>query len=480
MSVISTPIYGSSTPSYNPDFFLTDPGIVGYSYQDEWGNTLRQTASGGWEQQLPGMMTGAGEYADPTWIAADPNRSLGYDWAPYRNFLMGSQGRGGALGGQDNAISSSGDLDPNALENLFASQYSGRYANYNPYFSPQIRDNMRALAEKFGLKASDADQAALDYASQSFNTLGQPYSEATSPAIVQNYIAARIFEKAGKPFTGMTPEQLQAADAKAGAYQERLKATDADAWKADPLGGPAALLGTQIEDIWGKSVTDQGLPSEQALVGASDPISTWFWNKLLNKDWDPVGDNFGAPTKKQEQTAASEGTNMDATSVVQPAWETAATMVGTAGLGSALEPALAGTSAAGSGTAIAGAGMGARGAIGSNQGASAGAVLAAALLGALKGGGGGWVEGLTGSPIAGDIVDFGKALSPLYGAYKLYESAKEKWQGQQQNQNQQQTDSGPKFGTRKRTEEAEKPSEGMLPPDGLTDIYAQYQKQLGA
>ena len=106
------------------------------------------------------------------------------------------------------------DLTPN---------YRSSGSNLNPYGSITNRNQLRSLSGRLGLKAEDADRAALDVAQTHFNTSKGPYSEASSPSIIGDEIAKRLHAQAGMPYEGLTPEQTKSASDAAQNFQEQVK-----------------------------------------------------------------------------------------------------------------------------------------------------------------------------------------------------------------------------------------------------------------
>jgi hypothetical protein len=206
--------------------------------------------------------------------------------------------------------------NPAALNNLLDAEYGGRGANVNPYGALGARDALREVATKLGLTAEDADKAALDYALEQFNTYGQNYSEASHPAIIADQIAKRIFGQAGKPYEGLSDEENIKLISDATVHQNKLKEWDQDSWKRDEvIGGHIGAWTEQVQAAWESSTSEGWLPNERAFAGADNPWNTWFWNKVLNKDWDPYGNEVALPTKQNYQQAADQGYDVGAASL---------------------------------------------------------------------------------------------------------------------------------------------------------------------
>lgn len=329
---------------------------------------------------------------------ATPRTSYGYDLAPYQDLLTYAARRF-----DPQVVTGETFVDPNSVtpwvpDQLFNFQYGGRYANVNPYYTTQIRDVLRQASGLLGLTAEDADKAALQFATDQFHTFGQPYSEATHPALVADAIAAKLFQQAGVPYQGFTPEQYQTLNDEAGGYQQHLKEWDKRDWEKDDIGGALAFIGQVMQDRWEILLND---PERAATPG---PISTWLQNKILNKDNDPVTDIWGGATNEDFKKAQEAGINTGAAGGIQWWVEGIAAILAGQALGAGLAAsgagAAAGEASASSGltaaeaAALAGAIQGAAGAVNTSSDASVGDVLEGALKGALaKGGAGAAAEG---------------------------------------------------------------------------------------
>lgn len=219
-------------------------------------------------------------------------------------------------------------------ESLFGSGYNPVSRNsVNPYFNTDIRDALRRAAVGLGLKPEDADRAALEFAQGHLDSQGQGYSDASSPSVIANDIAAKIFAQAGKPFEGLTPDERTAAIDRATAFQERNKSYDDSAWKRDEIASIVyGVPSEQVQSAWEKGTND-GLPSEQALSGADNPWNTWLQNKLRNEDYDPYGNEFGLATEEQYKQAESQGYDTGAAALLQKTLQQAVSMyLGSAGI----------------------------------------------------------------------------------------------------------------------------------------------------
>ena len=120
----------------------------------------------------------------------------------------------------------------------------------NPYYNVEVRDYVRKTAKENGLSDQDADLAALAYAQQHLQGSGQPYGDADHPMVVADGILKNLFGNAGKPYQGLTPEQITHYNNVAGDFQTQLKGQKQDAENAQNLNevmqiasvfGPAAL-----------------------------------------------------------------------------------------------------------------------------------------------------------------------------------------------------------------------------------------------
>lgn len=251
-------------------------------------------------------------------------------YAPFLNYAIQRTNAAttGALGDTPDINNQTG------LDELFGSQYLGRGANINPYGSVKNRDAMRGVAAKLGLSQADADRAALDYANTHYNQFGQAYSEGTHPGIVADEVAKRLFAQAGKPYQGLSTEQTGDLVNKATKYEQDLNDYDDHSWQRDDFGGMFALWGEQLQSAW-EGGSNDGLPSEQGLAGADNPLNTALWNKVLNKDWDPYGNEYGLPTKQNYEQASHQGIETGAAGVLQWAAQQAAgaMLAGSGGIG---------------------------------------------------------------------------------------------------------------------------------------------------
>lgn len=314
---------------------LTGSEVPIYGYRDEFGQTWRQAggwnngqfvSNGGWERQT-GTENDWQGLATPTWSADDPNASrwtTGFDTNPFQQYLQYVQNSGDvSLAGTNQELGSSGyeSYVPNQgwLSNpvgLFDLGFNrGNRRSLNPYYNTQIRDVMREVAGKLGLKASDSDRAALEYAQQHYGEQGHGYTEASHPAIVANAIASRLFGQAGKTYQGLTPEEFSNYVQEGALRQHYFKEADGEAWKKDDVAGIAGVWTEQIQSAW-ESSTNDGLPSEQALAGADNPWNTWLQNQLRNEDWDPHGNVVALPTEKNYEQAQAQGYETGASQLI--------------------------------------------------------------------------------------------------------------------------------------------------------------------
>lgn len=300
-------------------------------YTDEWGQKWRQNSSGAWEKQ-----TGSDfETGQAIWSGDDPNR-VAPDYSAYKSYLSRVLPDTTGYGNQDFYSGPAPDQSKNpwAIDQLFNTGYSGRGSNINPYATIQNRDALRSAAQKLGLSAADADRAALDYAQTHYNQQGETYSEASSPGIIANEIAKRLFAQAGKSYQGLTPDQQKEMVQKATNYQNEAKKGDQEDWKKDTFGGMAGVWMEQIQNAW-EMDSNNGLPSEQALEGGDNPWNTWLANKLWNKDYDPLGNEYGLPTKDNYKQANSQGYDTGGAEIIQNVAQQAAgaMLAGAGGLG---------------------------------------------------------------------------------------------------------------------------------------------------
>src|ERR1044071_450451 len=181
-----------------------------------------------------GSESGYSGPVDPhTWQPVQPAPAKtplqeGFDTNPYLSYLQYAAKSGDVAGASVNLgnpeggfsdIQASQDFLSNPASLFDASYNAGSRRSVNPYFDPRIRDAIRGLAGKLGLTPQDADRAALAYAQRHYDTVGQGYSEAIAPANIANEIASQLFQQAGKPYQGLTAEQIAGFDQQAGELQ---------------------------------------------------------------------------------------------------------------------------------------------------------------------------------------------------------------------------------------------------------------------
>lgn len=149
--------------------------------------------------------------------------------------------------------------------------------SYNPFFSTEVRDLAYKVATGLGLSKDDANAAALSVAQAELQRQGgqELYSEATSPNIIADRIAQQLFQKAGKPYTPLTPEQQATYSNKAQEYQQQVKAARSDQQDSEDLNS-----GLQIASVFGGPILGAALGSEagagagaEAGAGASAPTA---------------------------------------------------------------------------------------------------------------------------------------------------------------------------------------------------------------
>lgn len=406
----------SLTPHY-VDSGLDDGQRTLTGYTDDWGQKWQQNSSGGWER-YGGQAGASGD--DPgmaIWNADDPNKSLPFDASPYQSYLNYAIPDTTGYANQDfySGPAPNQSQNPWGIEQLFNTSYAGRGANTNPYATTKNRDALRSAAQRLGLTAADADRAALDFAQTHFNQFGGPYSEASNPGVIADEIAKRLFSQAGRTYQGLTPEQRQEMVQRATNYQNEVKKTDQEAWKNDSIAGMFGVGMEMLQGAW-ESGTNDGLPSEQALAGADNPLNTALQNKLHNEDWDPYANEYGLPTKKNYETANAQGYDTSGAAIIQNIAQQA---MGLIGGGAVSEFAGMGLESAGVNPSYAPAIVGgAKGAYGASNtaGSDSGDVLEGALSGAVLGGSGAYAEG-EGS-LAGAAVNYAAQGYQIAKAYE--------------------------------------------------------------
>lgn len=289
---------------------------------DQWGQRWQQNADGQWELYGGQDYSATGWSADAPgteiWNLDDPNKALPFDTSPYQSYLSHVLPDTTGYANQDftNGPAPNQSQNPWAVEQLFNTVYSGRDANTNPYATLGNRDALRAAAQQLGLTPADADKAALDYAQTHYSQFGSAYSEASHPGVIADEIAQRLFAQAGHSYQGLSADQRQEMVQRATNYQNEVKKADPEAWKSDSIAGMAGVGMEMLQGAW-ESGNNGGLPSEQALAGADNPLNTALWNKVLNKDWDPYANEYGLPTKQNYQTANAQGYDTGGASIIQ-------------------------------------------------------------------------------------------------------------------------------------------------------------------
>lgn len=141
---------------------------------------------------------------------------------------------------------------------LSAREYSGRYENSNPFYTPQLRDYELHLAENLGLTPEDAYDAAAEFANSHFETFHQFYTEGSPIEVITNEISRRLFSRAGVDFTpyALTQTEVAQAGARANDVQNRYKQMDVqksnkrfgDFVKAIPIVGQFAVAVADVMD----------------------------------------------------------------------------------------------------------------------------------------------------------------------------------------------------------------------------------------
>lgn len=396
------------------------------SYTDPWGVLWRQGEKG-WEKGTqPAFDESAWELGLPqaktTWAATDtdPTKPGAVDLSGFDPRYLGN------LAGHT-GIGTDWLKYQDTQEFLTNFRYGGRYANINPYFSIGNRDALRQAAVSLGLTPQDADRAAFAEQQRMFLGNNQLYDEANSGLRIGNDIAAALYKQAGKPYAGVSAADLLAADNAAYGRQARMKSSDEDAWKADPIGGLLEFQNVVASDRWKANAQDP----ERILLGAEGPLGTAVWNKVLNKDWDPTINLTGGPVKQDYQQASKEGVDTTGASVLQFVLDTTAAKVGT--------PA----AAAGLGDLVDAAGV---------------------------------------DPSYLQAVQYANQAYGLYNAYEKYQDqgaalAKYLQQLQQKQTNVRSENSSTGKPVQKRTEQQEQDTVGGLMPSRLVDVYKQYQAQ---
>lgn len=313
-----------------PYSYTPDGGFAVSGFTDQFGQNWRQTAGGGWERVVGQHAVDGGESqgVDNTWGADDPlsakwglQGNVGFDVKPYQKILEYLQGAAPHFG--DPGSSGNQDLLREWMSNpvgIFDSGYNPVSRNsLNPYGTTGVRDSIRDLAVKLGLTSAEADEIALSKAQSDFNASGQGRSDATAVPNLADDLARAVFEKAGKGefYKGLTPEQRNQYGDMAIQFQGRNKEADSTAWKRDDFGGMAGLWMEQVQSAWEHGTNDGWMPSEQALAGADNPLNTALWNKALDKEWEPYGNEYGLPTDKNYKQAQAQGYETGAASILQ-------------------------------------------------------------------------------------------------------------------------------------------------------------------
>lgn len=316
----------------NPYRYAVDGGEDVSGFTDQYGQNWRQTPTGGYERIIGQQVIDGGESqgSAPLWGADDPfsskwgiQGSVGFDASPYLGYLQYAQGAAPRFG--DPASQGNTDLLNEWYKNpasLFDSGYNpGSRNSLNPYFTTGIRDSIRDIAQKLGLTSAQADEIALAKAQSDFSASGQGRSDATAVANLADDLARAVFEKAGKgaQYQGLTPQQRLEYGDKAIEFQNRNKGFDEDVWKKDDFGG---MAGVWMEQIQNKYEGDTKDPIR--ILGADNPWNTALWNRVLNEDWDPYGNEYGLPTKQNYEQANQQGYDTGAASLLQQTAQTAA------------------------------------------------------------------------------------------------------------------------------------------------------------
>jgi hypothetical protein len=231
---------------------------------------------------------------------------VGLDISPFQSYLESAQLRSGLAGSLDENAPivqlTQGFWNPGNLEALFNLEYSGHGGNYNPYGAPEGRDVLRSLAGSLGLSSNDSDRAALEFASAHFSGYGQPFSEASHPALIANEVAKRLYAQAGKEYKGLSDDQVAQYVEDARQYQQQVKEAYSDDWKRDPLGSHIAFESNNLGNI----LEEFKKNPERAFLGSADPLSTSFWNAILGTDHDSIINQYGGPTKDSYKDASKQ------------------------------------------------------------------------------------------------------------------------------------------------------------------------------
>lgn len=155
------------------------------------------------------------------------------------------------------------------------------------------------------------------------------------------------------------------------------------------LGDALDFEGFRLKDIW-KGIMKN---PERLLTGAFDPWSTKIYNGITGDNLEPLGNQLGAPTKKQYQDAQAHGIDTGSARDINDAAQVIAGAVGAYAGGTALAGAGGG---GGGGAAAVGGGTGTGASVGTGAGiaaADAAALDAAAVSAAAAPAAGGWAGG---------------------------------------------------------------------------------------
>lgn len=169
---------------------------------DEWGNA---SAVAPWvdadnaRYMADFFGVPADQFLAPRWETADPELRLAFDPEPYARFLNGPAG---IVAGRAVANAYSNPWWVAAVLEMGYRPFNNP-ANYNPYGSPANTRAVRAFALGIGLTVADADQAALQRATEHLEQYGQYYSEATSIPNIGDEIAHRLARRAGVAYAGL-------------------------------------------------------------------------------------------------------------------------------------------------------------------------------------------------------------------------------------------------------------------------------------